>query len=170
MVRRRSQTPSALAVAIVVVIPAPVSIAENFATNTDIAVSLNFTEALCILDLDGIGAAALRNLSSRSLLALGKHLRCLVTRYRILLEHVVGHLIDGYLIVCSGRRSQNRHYFLSFDQVQRNSALLGLLVGLITSLKASSSWPSCFRASQCPETVAWNFCQARFPFFNSYQV
>src|SRR6267143_2124268 len=159
MVRRRSQTPSALAVAIVVVIPAPVSIAENFATDTDIAVGLNFTEALCILDLDGISAAALRNLSSRSLLALGKHLRCLVTRYRILLEHVVGDIIDGYLIVCSGRRSQNRHCFLSFDQVQRNSVLLGLLMGLTTSRKASSSWPVLLPREPIPGNSYLELCQ-----------
>src|SRR6266576_4421498 len=110
---------SLLAVAVVVMPPAPVVIAKKFATNAYIAVGLNFTEALCILDLDGICAAALRNLSASGLLALGKHLRCLVARNGILLEHVVGDIVDANLIVLSGRRSQNRHCCFSFESKYR---------------------------------------------------
>src|SRR5437868_15453502 len=73
-----------LAVAIVIMPPAAVRVTKKLATNADRAVRLNFTEAFRIFDLHGICAAALRNLSARSLFALGKHLSCFVAGNRIL--------------------------------------------------------------------------------------
>src|SRR5258707_13249961 len=98
-----------LAVAIVVMPPASVSITKKLPTNADVVVCLNFTKAFSIFELDGIGATALRNLSARGHLALRKHLSCLVASDRILRQYIIGNVVNAYLIVCSGRRSQNRH-------------------------------------------------------------
>src|ERR1700738_4212090 len=96
-----------LAVAIVVMPPAPIRVAKKFATNADIVVGLNLTKAFGILDPDRI-CAALGNVGARGFLAFGEHLRCLVARNRILRKYAIRDIINTYLVVFSGRRSQNR--------------------------------------------------------------
>src|SRR3977135_3140426 len=103
-----------LAVAVVVMPPAPVRITKKFTTNADVVVSLNFTEAFSIFEFDGVRAPALGNVGASSLLALGKHLSCLIATHCILRQNTLRNVVNAYLIVCSGRRRQNRHCCLSF--------------------------------------------------------
>src|ERR1700730_571168 len=124
-----------LAVAIVVMPPAPVVIAQKLATNTDIVVGLNLTEAFGILDPHRICATALGNVGARSFLALGKHLRCLVALNRILREYTIRDVVNTYLIVFTGSRSQNRHCCFSFriksGGIQDSSVLSDLVMSLV---------------------------------------
>src|SRR6266511_4877953 len=116
-----------LAVAIVIMPPAPVDIAQKLATNADIAVGLNLTKAFGILGPHCICAAALGNVGAGSFFALGKHRRCLVARNRILSQYAIRDVVDTYLIVFSGSRSQNRHCCFSFwIKYWRNSRFLGV--------------------------------------------
>jgi len=90
-----------LAVAIIVMPPAPVTIAKKLATNAEITVGLNFTQALRIFNPDGIGPA-FGNVSAGRLSAFGKHRSGLVGRNGVLAEHVVRDIINTYLVVRSG--------------------------------------------------------------------
>src|ERR1700738_2510224 len=104
-----------LAVAIVVLPPASVGVAPKLAADADVAVGLYFAQALSILHLGSVHCSrALGNIAARFLLALGKHLRCLLASNRILRKHAIGDVIYTYLIVGSWGRSQNRHCGFSF--------------------------------------------------------
>jgi hypothetical protein len=91
------------AVAVIVMPPTPTPITIKLATDADGAVGLDFTQALCVSDsTHGHRAGTLRDPTRAGLIALGEHLRRFLSRDAILLQDIIGNIIDVYILAVFG--------------------------------------------------------------------
>jgi hypothetical protein len=93
-----------LAVAIVVMPPAAVSVTKKSATNANVVVGLDFSQAFSVVHSGRThGHFTLGNLVTGGLGTLRKHRCSFFTGNRILLEYAIGNVINANLVALTGR-------------------------------------------------------------------